>query len=83
MKLKIEVECSPEEARAFLGLPDVTMLNDHLVQEMKSRLDQNMAMLQPEELMKSWMAFGGQATEQFRKLMTAAATAGMGGARGE
>jgi hypothetical protein len=28
----------------------------------------------PEELMRSWMSFGGQATEQFRKLMTAAAT---------
>ncbi len=78
MKMKIEVECSPEEARAFLGLPDVSGLNAHLVEEMKRRVDQNMSMLQPEELMKSWMSFGGQATEQFRKLMTAAAGAGMG-----
>ena len=29
--------------------------------------------------MKNWMAFGGQATEQFRKLMTAAATSTMTG----
>jgi hypothetical protein len=79
MKLKIEVECTPEEARAFLGLPDVSALNAHLVEEMKTRLDQNMAMLQPDELMRSWMSFGGQATEQFRKLMTAATTASMGG----
>jgi hypothetical protein len=83
MKMKIEVECTPEEARTFLGLPDVTGLNSHLVNEMKSRMDQNVAMLQPDELMKTWMSFGGQATEQFRKLMTAAATAGMGGPRGE
>ncbi len=75
MKLKIEVECSPEEGRAFLGLPDVTSLNAHLVEEMKSRIDQNVAMLQPEELIRSWMSLGGQATEQFRKLMTA----GLGG----
>jgi hypothetical protein len=80
MKLKIEVDCTPEEARTFLGLPDVTGLNVHLVNEMTSRLDQNMALLQPDELMKSWMSFGGQATEQFRKLMTAAASASMGGA---
>jgi hypothetical protein len=79
MKLKIEVECTPEEARAFLGLPDVSGLNAHLVQEMKTRMDQNMAMLQPDELMRTWMSFGGQATEQFRKLMTAAAGASMGG----
>lgn len=71
MKLKVEVDCTPEEARTFLGLPDVTALNAHLVEEMKRRIDQNVAMLQPEELMRSWMSLGGQATEQFRKLMTA------------
>lgn len=81
MKMTIEIDCSPLEARTFLGLPDVSVLNDHLVQEMKSRMDTNMAMLQPDELLKNWMAFGGQATEQFRKLMTAAATANMTGAK--
>jgi hypothetical protein len=45
-----------------------------MMAEMQTRMKSNMAALQPEELMKSWMAFGGQATEQFRKLMTAAAT---------
>jgi hypothetical protein len=79
MKMKIEIECTPVEARSFLGLPDVTTLNEHLVEEMKNRFDSNVALLQPEELMKSWLAFGGQAQEQFRKLMTAAATAGLGG----
>lgn len=77
MKVKVEVECTPLEARAFLGLPDVTPLNERLVEEMRSRLDANMALLQPDELMKSWMAFGGQAQEQFRRLMTAAAGAGL------
>jgi hypothetical protein len=75
MKLKIEVDCTPLEARAFLGLPDVKALNDHLVKEMKSRMDANLALAAPEELLKSWMAFGGQASEQFMKLMTAAAGA--------
>ena len=79
MKLKIEVDCTPEEARTFLGLPDVTGLNSYLVDEMKKRMDANISMLQPDELMKTWMNFGGQATEQFRKLMTAAATASMSG----
>lgn len=83
MKLKIEVDCTPEEARTFLGLPDVTALNAHLVEEMKGRMDQNLDLLKPDELMKTWMAFGGQATEQFRKLMTAAATGAMGGSRSE
>jgi len=69
MKVKIEAECSPEEARAFLGLPDVTVLNDHLVNEMKTRLDANIAAIQPEELMKTWTSFGLQAQDQFRQIM--------------
>jgi hypothetical protein len=77
MKFKIEVDCTPEEARHFLGLPDVAALNDHLVAEMKTRMDANLAMMQPEELIKSWAAFGGQAQEQFRKLMTSAAEAAL------
>jgi len=72
MKLNIEIDCTPEEARAFMGLPDVSGLNDHLVEEMKKRMDANMAALAPEELMKNWMTFGAGAQEQFLKLMQAA-----------
>jgi hypothetical protein len=78
VKVRVEVDCSPQEARAFLGLPDVAKLNEHMVQEMKKRMEANMAMVAPEELIRSWMTFGGQATEQFRKLMTAAATGAQG-----
>jgi hypothetical protein len=69
MKMTIEVDCTPEEARRFMGLPDVSALNEHLVDEMKRRVDSNMSMLSPDELMKNWMAFGTGAQEQFRKLM--------------
>lgn len=73
MKVNIEIDCTPQEARTFLGLPDVEPLNQALVAEMQTRMSENIARLQPEELMKSWTAFGLQAQEQFRKLMTAAA----------
>lgn len=77
MKMSIEIDCTPQEARAFLGLPDVTALNEKLVEEMQARMSSNMAMLSPDELMKSWAAFGAGAQEQFRKLMDI----GMGAAR--
>jgi len=73
MKATVNVECTPQEARAFLGLPDVGPLNEQLVAEMQKRLTDNLTALQPDELMKNWMAFGGVAQEQFRKLMMAAA----------
>ena len=81
MKLNIEIDCTPAEARAFLGLPDVTGLNDKLVEEMQKRMTSNMAMLSPDELIKNWTAFGVGAQEQFRNLMNAAVDVGMGAAR--
>lgn len=73
MKVTIDIDCTPQEARAFMGLPDVTPLNEHMVSEMQKRMDANMAALQPDELMKSWFAMGQGAQEQFMKLMSAAA----------
>jgi hypothetical protein len=79
MNVKIEIDCTPTEARAFLGLPDISTLNDHMVAEMQKRMDANIAMLQPDELLKTWTALGGQAQEQFRKLMMSAADSALSG----
>ena len=81
MKITVEIDCSPVEARAFLGLPDVSALNARLVEEMQSRMTANMSMLSPDELMKNWMSFGAGAQEQFSKLMTQAAGLGAGSTR--
>lgn len=75
MKLNVEIDCTPAEARAFFGLPNVEPLNDHLVSEMKRRMDENIAAMQPEELMKTWTSFGLHAQDQFRRLMEGAMTA--------
>jgi len=72
MKVNVEVECTPAEARAFLGLPDVTPLNEAMVAEMQKRMEANVAAMQPEELMKTWTSFGLQAQDQFRRLIEAA-----------
>ncbi|SDR09973.1 DUF6489 family protein [Brevundimonas sp. 374] len=72
MKVNVEVDCTPAEARAFLGLPDVTPLNEAMVAEMQKWMEANVAAMQPEELMKTWTSFGLQAQDQFRRLMEAA-----------
>lgn len=74
MKLTIEVDCTPVEARQFFGLPDVTKLNEAVVDEMTRRMQENMEMLSPDTMVRSWMAYGGQAQDAFLKLMTAGAS---------
>ena len=72
MKINVEVDCTPAEARTFLGLPDVAPLNEAMVAEIQKRMQANVAAMQPEELMKTWTSFGLQAQDQFRRLMEAA-----------
>jgi hypothetical protein len=74
MKFTVNVECSPEEARRFMGLPDVTPINDQLVAEMGKRMEANLKLMSGESLMSSWMSVGAQAQDAFVKLMTSAAS---------
>ncbi|MGD9968442.1 MAG: DUF6489 family protein [Hyphomonadaceae bacterium] len=75
MKFTVNVECSPEEARRFMGLPDVTPINEQLVAEMGKRMDANLKLMSGEGLMSSWMSVGTQAQDAFVKLMTSGVAA--------
>ncbi|ESQ90550.1 hypothetical protein ABAC460_08670 [Asticcacaulis sp. AC460] len=77
MKVTVNVECSPQEARAFLGLPDVEPLNDYMISAMKQRMEQNIHSMKPEEMIKNWSSLGVTAQDQFFKLMQSAAQASM------
>lgn len=83
MKLNITVDCTPEEARAFLGLPDVTPINDTLVAAVKQRIEQNVELVSPEFYLKQWYSMGGQASESFMQMMTAGARAAAGETSGK
>lgn len=78
MKITINVECTPEEARRYMGLPDVAPLNDMLIEEMTKRAQQNIQLMTPGAMMGAWMNVGAQAQDAFTKLMTSAASARKG-----
>ncbi len=82
MKVTVEVECTPIEARQFIGLPDITPLNESMVEEMTKRMRANIELMAPETMMRSWMALGGQAQEAFVNMLTASAGVGRSGRGG-
>ena len=82
MKLTINIDCTPEEARTFFGMPNVEPLNAMIVDEMTKRAKDNMDTLaDPERFVAQWMTMSGKGMEQFQNLMGAAMT-GMGGSAG-
>ncbi|MEM8772321.1 MAG: DUF6489 family protein [Pseudomonadota bacterium] len=79
MKLTINVDVTPQEARAFFGMPDVEPLNKLVVDEMTKRAKENMDTLaDPERLVAAWVNMGGKGIEQFQNLMGAAMAGAMG-----
>ena len=81
MKVDISIECTPEEARRFLGLPDVAPMQEALLREVEARMRERLAALEPEALWRTWMPQGGEAFEAMRRFWSGAAGA-QGGAQG-
>ncbi|HWA79531.1 MAG TPA: DUF6489 family protein [Acetobacteraceae bacterium] len=55
MKITLDVDCTPEEARAFFGLPDVKPLQEAMLKEVEQRLKTSLAAMQPEALFRMWL----------------------------
>ena len=55
MKIKLDVECTPEEARAFLGLPDLTPVHDIYIERMQSLVRDGLKPEDIEKMMRGWM----------------------------
>ena len=68
MKISIDVDCSPEEARAFLGLPDVAPMQAGVMEELGKRMSAGLESMDPDVLMKTWMPLGLQGLEQAQKM---------------
>ena len=69
MKMHIEIDMTPDEARKFLGLPDVTKLQDKMLAEIEKRMKAAVDVNDPEAMLKAWMPLGGQGFEQFQRFM--------------
>lgn len=67
MKITVDVDCTPEEARTFLGLPDVKPMQDALLRQAQDRLAASMQAMDPETMMRTWMPAGVQGLEQLQK----------------
>jgi len=67
MKINVKIDCTPEEARRFFGLPDVKPLQDAMVKEMQGRIREAMAAMDPEALMKMWFPTGVQGWEDLQR----------------
>ena len=90
MKINIDIDCTPQEARTFLGLPHLEPMQDALVAKMQERLARSLDAMDPEALMKLWLPGGIESLTQLQerfwgpliKGMTGTAAGGSGKTKG-
>ena len=71
MKFSIDIDCTPDEARTFFGLPNVEEFNKSMMDQVQARMMDYMKSMTPDELAKAWMPNGTAAWDQFQKMFSA------------
>ncbi|PCI55461.1 MAG: hypothetical protein COB36_07505 [Alphaproteobacteria bacterium] len=68
MKFKFDIECTPEEARAFVGLPNIAPMQERMMKELENKMQDNIRNLSPEEMVKTWMPATMQGLGDMQKM---------------
>jgi methylaspartate ammonia-lyase len=71
MKVTVEIDCTPDEARQFFGLPDLKPLQGAVLAQLeKQMLDATAAFSSPDALLRSWLTLLPQGPDQMREMFT-------------
>ena len=77
MKVNIEIDCTPLEARQFFGLPDVAPMQTAVMDKLQQQVLSNIDKVSPESLIQSWFTFDPKLAQRFGDMFVA--MAGLGG----
>lgn len=76
MKITMTVDCTPEEARSFFGLPNLEKIQDAVLEEMRKRVSAGLSAEDMQALFKLWMPGGGKNWQDLQTMFWS----GLGGA---
>ena len=57
MKINVDIDCTPEEARAFLGLPVLSPVHQLYVERMQALVRDGLTTADVEKMIKGWAPF--------------------------
>ena len=69
MKITVDVDCTPLEARQFMGLPDVEPMQKAAMAQIEKRMMIELERFTPEALFKAWLPIAGMNAEWLQDLM--------------
>jgi hypothetical protein len=72
MKVSIEIDLTPLEARELLGMPNLAGIQEVFVGLAKDKLEKSTGLVDLEPMLKTWTGLGGIATDAFGSIVGAA-----------
>lgn len=69
MKFHVDVDCTPQEARAFLGLPDLGPIHDRYTQLVLDMMNGQTNLEQLNQMFRSMSPLGDAGLKMFSSLM--------------
>lgn len=82
MKVHVEVDCTPEEARRLLGLPDVAKANEAYGEAVEKLMRGAGSIDQLQDLAKQLAPMGEMGLKLFQQVLAGGAALAAGGAMG-
>jgi len=82
MKINIEVDLTPDEARRMLGLPDLAPMQEELVAQISDQIKRNVAYIDPELLVKTALPAGLEGVDRLQKVLWSVAKSAVGDGAG-
>jgi Family of unknown function (DUF6489) len=76
MKVNVEIDCTPLEARQFFGLPDVGPMQAAMMDKLQQQMSANIDKITPDALMHSWFSFDPKLAERFQEMFMSMAGLG-------
>ena len=76
VKINVEVDCTPEEARRAMGLPDFTPVHERYVAMLSESLEKGASPELLDTLMRHWAPMGEAGMSFWRKMFETASRSG-------
>jgi hypothetical protein len=67
MKVTVNIDCTPEEARTFFGLPDLQPMQKVIMTQVQEKIMANIQAMDPESIIKNWVPASMQGMEQLQQ----------------
>jgi hypothetical protein len=69
MKITMDIECSPEEARRLMGLPDMGPIHDIYLDKLKDTMSEGLTPETMDRMIRTWTPMGEVGMNAWRQMI--------------